>query len=373
MRGAILVLSAAFCLVSPLPGADPDRDFSGTWLLDRGAGSFRELAAPDDTLTITHNDLKIECAAGQAQWIIPLDGSESRYKVGGETWKSASKWEGAALLINTLVSGPRDYTIMDRWRLSRDHSALNITRQVVRGKEQFEGQLVYRHPGAPMTETRVTEARPASGPAPVLVRRPEAAEAPAAPREYVVPGGTRVLLSLINTVDTKHSRDGDRVYLQTAFPVVIDGRTVIPRGANVTGTVSNSKQPGRVRGKGEMYIRFDELTLPNGVTRDFRSRIGSADSGSGEVDRTEGTIRGEGNKSGDARTVATGAGMGATLGGVIGRSVGTAGIGGAAGAAAGLATVLMKRGPDASLPKGTQVEMVLDRELRYRADELGRR
>jgi hypothetical protein len=91
------------------------------------------------------------------------------------------------------------------------------------------------------------------------------------------------------------------------------------------------------------------------------------------VDRAEGSVRSEGNKAGDARTVAIGAGMGATLGGAIGRSVGAAGIGGAAGAAAGLAGVLMKRGPDVTLPRGTQVEMVLDRELRYRADELGRR
>jgi hypothetical protein len=73
------------------------------------------------------------------------------------------------------------------------------------------------------------------------------------------------------------------------------------------------------------------------------------------------------------RAVRSGTGMVAGVGGAIGRSVGTAWIGGAAGAAAGLATVLMKRGPDASLPRGTQVEMVLDRELRYRADELGRR
>jgi hypothetical protein len=145
---------------------------------------------------------------------------------------------------------------------------------------------------------------------------------------------------------------------------------VIPRGATVTGTVSNAKRPGKVAGKGEIYIRFDELTLPNGVTRDFKSRLGSVDGGSGELDRKEGTVRSEGGHGADARTVATGAGIGATLGGVIGRSAGTAGIGGAAGAAAGLATVLMKRGPDVSLPRGTNVEMILDRDLHYKASEL---
>jgi hypothetical protein len=344
-----LFAAGAFGLLVPLIAANPDRDFSGTWRLDRTASAFRELGGVEETLTITQNELTIECATGQSQWIIPLDGSESKYQVRAEKWTSASKWEGPALLINTLVSGPRDYTIMDRWELSRDHAVLSITRQVMQGTVQSEGHLVYRRP--------------------TLERRPEPA-AGAAVREYVVPAGTRILLEMVSSVDTKHSREGDRVYLQTSFPVVIEGRTVIPKGSNVTGTVGNAKRPGRVAGKGEIYVRFDELTLPNGVTRDFRSRIGSADSGSGEVDRKEGTIRGTGDRTGDARTVGTGAGVGATVGGVAGRSMGAAGIGGAAGAAAGLAGVLVKRGPDPSLPRGTQVEMVLDRDLHYRADEL---
>ena len=46
------------------------------------------------------------------------------------------------------------------------------------------------------------------------------------------------------------------------------------------------------------------------------------------------------------------------------------GIGAAAGAAAGLAAVLLTRGPDAVLAKGTTVEMVLDRAIQYKEDEL---
>jgi hypothetical protein len=43
--------------------------------------------------------------------------------------------------------GPRDYTIMDRWRLSADHRSLSVTRQVLHGSEQVEGTLVYRRRG----------------------------------------------------------------------------------------------------------------------------------------------------------------------------------------------------------------------------------
>src|SRR6266700_3215552 len=94
---------------------------------------------------------------------------------------------------------------------------------------------------------------------------------------YTVQTGTRIPLGLINSVSTKHSSAGDRIYLETVFPIVIESHIVIPPGSYVTGTVTEVKRPGRVRGRGELFVRFDSLTLPNGVTRDFRSRLGGID------------------------------------------------------------------------------------------------
>src|SRR6185437_14085207 len=132
-----------------------------------------------------------------------------------------------------------------------------------------------------------------------------AQEAPPAPRaDYVVEPGTKIPLALINTISTKHSSPGDRVYLETAFPVLAGGRIVIPVGSYVAGTVTQIKKPGRMKGRAQLYIRFDSLTMPNGVTRDFRARVGGLDGqATGELDKSEGTIKGEGNKAGDARTV----------------------------------------------------------------------
>jgi type IV secretion system protein VirB10 len=47
-----------------------------------------------------------------------------------------------------------------------------------------------------------------------------------------------------------------------------------------------------------------------------------------------------------------------------------AGVGAAAGAAAGLVGVMLTRGPDAVLAKGTTLEMVLDRPLVFDETEL---
>ena len=189
--------------------------------------------------------------------------------------------------------------------------------------------------------------------------------------DYTVEPGTKIPLALINTISTKHSSEGDRVYLETAFPILANGRIVIPVGSYVAGTVTQVKKPGRVAGRGELYVRFDSLTLPNGVTRDFRARLGGVDGQTaGELDKSEGKVKSEGNKAGDVRSVGETAGVGASVGAIAARSGMGAGIGAAAGAAAGLVGVLATRGPDAVLARGSTVEMVLDRPVTFTDDDL---
>ena len=364
-RGASWV-TGILALLPLAAGTDPDRDFSGVWFLDEQQSDLRALsAAPGAVLTVSQQGITVRSTETEkdgkpvALWLYRTDDGESKYQFGDARMSSRTKWEGTALITNTIVGGPQNYAVMDRWKLSRDHNVLTIRRQIQRSGAETEAVLVYRnqHPHAIAATKTIT-----------------GAEQP--PTEIVVPAGTRVPLALINNLSTKHSGEGDRVYLETVFPITIEGRIIIPRGSYVTGTITEAKRPGRVKGKGELFLRFDSLTLPNGVTREFRSRLGGADADAGEYDREEGKIRGEGNKGGDARTVAKTTGAGAAVGGIAGSAAGHAGmgvgIGAAAGAAAGLASVLLSRGPDLILPKGTSFEMVLDRNLRFKPVELGR-
>ncbi len=209
---------------------------------------------------------------------------------------------------------------------------------------------------------------PAATPAPTTP--PSRTDANAKPDDFVVTVGTRIPLSMINSISTKTAAEGERVYLETVFPILVNAHVVIPPGSYVSGTVTQVKRPGRVKGRGELYVRFDSLTLPNGVTRDFRARMGSLDGRAPEtLDKEEGKIQGEGDKAGDIKTVGEGAGVGAGIGGLAGAAAGHAGmgagIGAAAGATAGLIGVLLTRGPDAVLAKGTTMEMVLDRPLDF--------
>lgn len=200
---------------------------------------------------------------------------------------------------------------------------------------------------------------------------PLLAQTPPESKVYTITTGTKVPLQLISSISTKTSVVGDRVYLQTNFPILADSRIVIPPGAYVTGTVTFVKRAGKVKGRAELYIRFDSLTLPNGVTRDFRASLGAMDgSNPGNLDRTEGKVSGDGGKAGDARAIGEAAGWGTMAGGVAGRSGMGAGIGAAAGATAGLIGVLLTRGPDAIIERGSTVEMVLDRSLKFSDEDL---
>ena len=345
--------------------AQSDSDFSGVWKLNPARSEITSMPVPADTfLKVQQSPTAVECSAAPADTgpftlrSYPLNGKEATSKFGDSVFKTLTKWEGSALLTNTLVSGPRNFTIMERWKRSRDGTTLTIRRTTVGFGGGRESLLVYEN-------TALAAAVP--------VKRQPAATGRTSESEYLVPAGTKILLSLVNAVSTKTASPGDRVYLETSFPVLAAGRIVIPRGSYVAGTITDAQRPGRVKGKGSLYLRFDSLTLPNGVTRDFRSRLGGIDA-ENKLDRTEGKINGEGDKGGDARKIGETTAAGASVGSVAGAASGHlgmgAGIGAAAGAAAGLVGVLASRGPDIVLPKGATMEMVLDRDLRFTASEL---
>jgi type IV secretion system protein VirB10 len=229
-------------------------------------------------------------------------------------------------------------------------------------------------PQAPM-ETRQEPQGPISDQSKEGLKQRQNPTPPPASGTYRVDPGTHILLNMINSVSTRQAAVGDRIYLETAFPILSGNRIVIPQGSWVTGTITEVKRPGRVKGRGELQVRFDSLTLPNGVTRDFRADLGALD---GRADETlqheQNKVKAPGDKGGDvgrvARTTETGTVIGSGVGGAAGNWGRGAGIGAGAGAAAGLMGVLLSRGPDATLSKGSVVEMVLDRPITFQEADL---
>src|ERR1700751_4558960 len=207
--------------------------------------------------------------------------------------------------------------------------------------------------------------------APAPVTRPAPAPAPRAAgngQTITVPAGTRLGVTLENGISTNSAKPGDSVYFRTSFPVTMNNKVVIPVGSYLRGEVTDSKRPGRVKGKGELRIRLNTLILPNGYTVDLNAEPHSTDAGGTKPD-SEGKIPGPGGKGKDAETVAaptaTGAGIGAIAAGGKGAGIG-AGIGGVA----GLAAVLLSRGPEAQLPRGSSMDLVLERDLQLETEQI---
>ena len=183
------------------------------------------------------------------------------------------------------------------------------------------------------------------------------------PERYVVPSGTRLPLILHNAVTTRNAKQGDPVYLETLFPVVINDRILIPAGSYVQGEIQEAKRPGKVKGTGEIRLRLNSMILPNGYAVDFNAVPTNAGTGGNEATDSEGKIHGDTDKAGDIGTIAKSTGIGAGVGGIATQSAKGAGIGAVAGAAVGLAAVLLTRGPELELPRGTTVDVVLDRTV----------
>jgi hypothetical protein len=196
---------------------------------------------------------------------------------------------------------------------------------------------------------------------PPAVARPAAAPR-ASGQKLTVPSGTRLPVVLENGISTRSAKAGDSLYFHTAFPVTQNNQIVIPVGSYLRGSLLESKRPGRIKGRGEFRLRLESLILPNGYTVDLLAAPRSADTGGKETTDSEGKVSGSGGKGKDAGTVATttvtGAGIGAIAGGGKGAGIG-AGIGGLV----GLGAVLLTRGPEAELPRGTTLDIVIERDL----------
>lgn len=189
------------------------------------------------------------------------------------------------------------------------------------------------------------------------------AGAPVKSATLTVPSGTKLPLVLHNSITTRNAKPGDPVYLETLFPIVINNKILVPAGSYVQGEIVSTKRPGKVKGTGEMQLRLNTMILPNGYTVNFNAIPSNAGTGGNESVDSEGKIKGDTDKSTDAGTILKGTAIGAGIGGIASRSAGGAGIGAAAGAAVGLMTVLLTRGPELELPRGTTLDVVIDRAV----------
>ncbi len=179
----------------------------------------------------------------------------------------------------------------------------------------------------------------------------------------LIPSGTKVPIALKHAISTKSSREGEAVYAETTFPVVLNDRVLIPAGTYVQGKISRIQRAGRVKGRAEVLMHFTTLIYPSGYTVVLPGAVENVPG----ADKTsmkgeEGTIRQDSQTGEKVGTVATAAGTGAVIGGLSHGAKGGL-IGAGVGGAVGSAIAMLSRGNDVKLDAGTTLEMVIQREV----------
>lgn len=183
----------------------------------------------------------------------------------------------------------------------------------------------------------------------------------------VIPGGSKIPLSLKQAISTKNAREGDAVYAETAFPFVVNDRILIPAGTYIQGKISRVEKPGRSIKRAELLIHFTSMIYPSGYTVMLPGSVeNTPGADSNGVKDKEGTIQADKDTGKRVEDAAKGAAVGGTVGAIGGAAAGGyngARYGGLAGLAGGVAWALLKHGPDVKLDVGTSIEMEIQRDV----------
>ncbi len=178
----------------------------------------------------------------------------------------------------------------------------------------------------------------------------------------VLPAGTEFEVELLDTLSTKFNEKGDTFRSRVFRAVRRQQEVVIPEGTQLYGRVAHLKRAGRIRGRAQMSLRFEELRFLDGRNIGLEATLVGIDQRSSEkVKDEEGTIEASATKGEDLGTIGKTSSVGALIGVMGGGRV--AGVGAIGGAAVGLGRVLLTRGKDAQLESRTRLRIRLIEDL----------
>ncbi|HMC58442.1 MAG TPA: hypothetical protein VKJ01_04545 [Candidatus Solibacter sp.] len=183
-----------------------------------------------------------------------------------------------------------------------------------------------------------------------VVFRPDTTPAPAAPpRDPVnLPAGTNLVVRMIDPVDSETAHVGQTYAASLDEPVMLNGEAVIPRGADITVKLVDSKESGKLTGKAELTLDLVSIRV-NGKMVDINTQSVQRESDS------------RGAKT--AKVAGGTAAVGAIIGAIAGGGKGAA-IGAGAGAAAGAGAQVVTKGQKVKIPSETRLTFVLESDVR---------
>jgi len=176
-----------------------------------------------------------------------------------------------------------------------------------------------------------------------------------------LPAGTGLRMRLQTPLSTHKSKVGDVFTGRVTEAVLVNGQTMVPAGATVTGRVTKLSEPRRIAGKPTIALLPDRIVMPNGNQFLITATVVDTAKSSNTTVDDEGRIHGAGRTGRDTIELGAGAGTGAVIGVLAAGAKGLF-LGGGLGFGAVAAHWLMKR-HSAELPAGTEITLELDRPV----------
>ena len=221
-------------------------------------------------------------------------------------------------------------------------AALEREREARRAAERRMEEMAH----AQATHARPEPTQPAASATPPVTAEPPRNESAAtvAPTTapvpqataITIPAGTAIAVRTATTVTSATARVEDRISATTTTDVTVDGRTAIPAGSRLLGSVTAVERAGRMSGSDRITVRFHTFAHDGVDTPLETARV---------------TRNGPGQASQNATRIGGGAAVGAVLGSIFGGKRGAA-IGGAIGAGGGSAAAAAQGAAPAVLQAG---------------------
>jgi hypothetical protein len=164
----------------------------------------------------------------------------------------------------------------------------------------------------------------------------------------LIPAGTNLVIRLIDNVDSERDTLGQTFRASLDEPVMVNGQTVIPRGADCLAKLVEDKESGKFAGKTVLTLALQSVMI--------NARMVAVKTS--EVTRASGSQTAK-----TAKTVGGGAAGGAVLGGLFGGGAGAA-IGAVSGAAVGAGVEVLTKGQKVKIPSETRLSFLLQQPLR---------
>lgn len=167
--------------------------------------------------------------------------------------------------------------------------------------------------------------------------------------EFVIPNGETLIAELNEDLSTRNARDGQTFTATVRQPSRYEG-------AIVEGRVTHLQRGGRVTGRSELTLTFDNIRMRDGRTYRFAGLLESVRTQNGDVVKVdnEGAVQDDNQTTKTVQRTAIGTAVGAIIGAIAGGGKGAA-IGAILGAGGGAGSVYIQGRDDLDLMRGTEL------------------